>query len=926
MTFKLTVLALSLSVCAMAANGQMLDLGPDATGYQRFMLYPHLERGFDAMARGDRSITLSEFEQAHALAPQNPVVALHLVQAYRRFGEPVRAEALLREQLKRNPGNRQLTLALADVRGMKAKPERAASPVPATATTPLVTPPQSPRTAKAQAEPFAQSPSRVERKKLQPLPIPTSKPMTVAAKRTNAAYAFADKAYKASAGGDHAAAAVSARAALQLVPQSIAYRSLLVYELSETGQLEEADAVASQVPPQAVGSTSELEVRQKMIRQHLAFKYFDQANQASRAGRLDEALAASRHSIEYAPDLMAYQLQLVGLLLTTEQWPQASQSATDALKAVGSQPELLVLRAYALQRQGQRARAEADLDSALATAGLKTSEQQNLRFIAADAALAAGEPKKALDVLESPQPVPGSEDGVASRRALALQAVRRSNTANSASPQTWIIPKIVCVGENLSAWCGVWPGENLPDPGYAAADAAYKAYGARNHEQAIASARQAIELSPANPQYRLLLVNALAASGQLDLADNEASQFLSTYGNEGDMLALRSRIRQRLGQPALATADAQSALQTGSLPIAGEADMLLLLDRKQEARERFNTALQDGTLAGQPELDTAYLAVQVGADDAALGAFNRASSAQSLPDTALQDAAYAAGRLGRNEEAVGYFKRAIDAADGGQLPLTSQQVFNARRSVADRTRQGGVYGSLSYRGIPTSGLSLNPGATSSTLQTGLEAYWRPLGYGDGRLVELYGGLLGTLYSKDPGPVGASTFQGSLGARVKPLTQANLVLALERRLALGSQSQTDWLARVGYSWDKGLDLRVDAPAWWSAQVYTEAGRFIKSKQNYATLEGQAGRSFRLDNIHPKLVAFPHVVFGADRNTGYLPGKQKAVGAGVGMNLRYWFNEDKYTAPRSYWDASMQYRARISGDDRAKGIFFRLTLAY
>lgn len=110
------------------------------------------------------------------------------------------------------------------------------------------------------------------------------------------------------------------------------------------------------------------------------------------------------------------------------------------------------------------------------------------------------------------------------------------------------------------------------------------------------------------------------------------------------------------------------------------------------------------------------------------------------------------------------------------------------------------------------------------------------------------------------------------------------------------------------------------------MYAEAGRFIKAKQNYATFEGQAGRSFRLDDIHPKLVAFPHVVFGADHNTGYMPGKQNAVGAGVGVNMRYWFNEDKYTAPRSYWDASLQYRARISGDDRAKGIFFRLTLAY
>ena len=168
--------------------------------------------------------------------------------------------------------------------------------------------------------------------------------------------------------------------------------------------------------------------------------------------------------------------------------------------------------------------------------------------------------------------------------------------------------------------------------------------------------------------------------------------------------------------------------------------------------------------------------------------------------------------------------------------------------------------------------------------------------------------------------------GALGARVKPLGDTNLILALERRLGIGSKANTDWLARLGYSWSQGLDLRVNAPDWWTAQVYAETGRFIKLKQNYATFEGQAGRSFRLDSIQPKLVIFPHLVLGADRNTGYEKDRQKAVGAGVGTSLRYWFNEDKYTAPQSYWDLSLQYRGRISGDERAKGTFVRFTLSY
>ena len=939
---ELTVLALSLSLPALTASAQSLDLGPDATGYRRFLLYPHLDRAFEAQARGDRATALSEFEQARALAPDNPVVALHLAQALRRFSNPVRAEAVLREQLKRNPGNARLASALAELQSAMVR----------TAELPAAPPPSLSLSPSAEALPGSATPGRPAADgtlALQsPAPKPAApaaalprsgravpaarpyKPVTAASRRADSAYAFADKAYKASAQGDHEAAARLAREALRLAPGNRAYRSLLVYELSETGQFEEADVVVSLALPgmPAGGADDELAARQKMIRQHIAFKYFDQANKAALAGDAEAASQSSRKGIEYAPDLLAHRLQLVGLLLQAKKWPEAEQAANDAVRDLGDRPALLTLRAHALQQQGQRPAATTDLDNALAGAGLAPSDQQNFRLIAVDAALAASEPKKALDLLE-PQ-MAASEaapaEGVASRRTLAFQAFRRSAIPNGAAPPAWATPKVICVGNALAASCEVWPGQNPPDPAFAVADAAYKSFSARNYEAAVSKAREALQISPDNPQYRLLLVNALVAAGQPEQADQQATAFLVASANDGEMLALRSRVRQRQGQESLAALDAEQALRSGSVSAAGETGLLVQLNRKAQARERFNAALREGEFAGQPEVDTAYLAVQVGDDEAAVAAFERASSTNTLPDPALQDAAYAAGRLGRNEESVEYFRRSIDVAQAGQLPLTPQQLFTTRRSVADRTRKMGVYGSLTYRGIASSGLSLNPGATSDTLQGGLEAYWRPFGYGDGRLLELYGGLLGTLYSKADLPTGAPTVQGAVGARVKPLTNANLVLALERRLAIGRLAQTDWLARIGYSWDKGLDLRADAPQWWTAQVYAEAGRFIKLKQNYATFEGQAGRSFRLDAIHPKLVIFPHLVLGADRNTGYQPGHEQAVGAGVGVNLRYWFNEDRYSAPRSYWDASLQYRGRLSGDERAKGVFFRVTLSY
>lgn len=942
MKLNSTMLALSLGLSAFTVSAQTVDLGPDVTGYRRFLLYPHLQKGFEAMAGGDRGRALAEFEQARALAPNNPVVAIHLAEAYRRFGEPARAEAVLREQLTRNPGDARLNKALRELRaGTPVSALLHAAPAPSVKTLTGKAPVGEPPADIASAA----SPDAVPSGSLpRPVAMPprfrlasgagsrraTSSPAAAGQPRQpDPAYEFADTAYKASARGDHAAAVRAAREAVALAPDNRAYRSLLVYALTETDQLEEADAVILQAPTGAgtavPGAEDDLVVRHRLIRQRIAFKHFDAANKALAAGQADAAAQSARKGVEYAPGLLPHRLQLVGVLLAAQKWQEAREAASDAIRDLGSQPALLVLRAHTLQRLGQRAAAAADLGDALTEPGLSAVDQQNFRLIAADAAMAAGEPRKALDLL-APLAASAPDEGVAARRALALQMSRRSVFSGVAVPSAWATPKVICGGSSFSPSCDVWPGENSPDPAYAVAEAAYKAFGARDHETAVSKAREALQLSPDNPQYRLLLVNALMASGQLALADQEATGFLSRHGDDTEMLVLRSTVRQRMGQDLLAAADAETALRSDRLSVASEIGMLLQLDRKMLARERFATANREGVFIDQPDVDIAYLAVQVGDDAEAAAAFDRAASRGALPDSALLDAAYAAGRVGRNDQAVAYFSQAIDAAESGRLGLLPQSLFNARRSVADRTRKWGIYGALTYRGIAASGLSLTPGATNDTLQGGAEVYWRPFGYGDGRLLEVYGGLSETLYSKAGLTTGAPSVQGALGARVKPLADADLVFALERRLGIGSKAETDWLARAGYSWDQGRDLRVDVPDWWTAQVYAEAGRFVKLKQNYATFEGQAGRSFRLDQVHPKLVVFPHVVFGADRNTGHASGQENAVGAGVGASLRYWFNEDKYNAPRSYWDVSMQYRGRISGDSRAKGVFLRVTLSY
>jgi adsorption protein A len=95
--------ALTIATPLHAADGadgpDQFDLGSDVSGYRRFLIYPHLQKGWDSMRRGDRARALAEFERARELAPENALIALQLADAYRTFGEIARAETVLRQQL-----------------------------------------------------------------------------------------------------------------------------------------------------------------------------------------------------------------------------------------------------------------------------------------------------------------------------------------------------------------------------------------------------------------------------------------------------------------------------------------------------------------------------------------------------------------------------------------------------------------------------------------------------------------------------------------------------------------------------------------------------------------------------------------------------------------------------------------------------------
>jgi hypothetical protein len=276
-------------------------------------------------------------------------------------------------------------------------------------------------------------------------------------------------------------------------------------------------------------------------------------------------------------------------------------------------------------------------------------------------------------------------------------------------------------------------------------------------------------------------------------------------------------------------------------------------------------------------------------------------------------------------EAVGYFKRAIDAADGLQLKLDPQMLYDTRRTVADLTRKWGVLASVTMRNgsgvVPGFGLTGgSPG--QRTTQAGVEAYYRPWGYRNGEFVELFARGFWTLASQNGSLTGGDSFTGGLGIRWKPISAQNFVLSFSR--VFGPNVRDDWLAQIGYSYDLGTDLRMDRDSWWTVQGYAEVGRYLEQGINYGLASLMVGRSF-IVSADRRTVLFPHGFVGVEY-TSNDPVAKTAAGIGPGISLRRWFREDKYDAPRSYWDITLQYRARITGDDRMKGPYVNALLNY
>ncbi|PWV83643.1 NfrA family protein [Phyllobacterium myrsinacearum] len=430
---------------------------------------------------------------------------------------------------------------------------------------------------------------------------------------------------------------------------------------------------------------------------------------------------------------------------------------------------------------------------------------------------------------------------------------------------------------------------------------------------------------------RLALADAALASSHPEAAFAALQPFGASA--EYAVWIRRGRALQLMKDFAGAEAALARAQQMAATPperdevAAARIGLLNAENKKREAAGLFAASRAAGQFATLNTVSLGYLATQAGDDATAHEAFQLAKRKGELHGSQLIDAAYAARRVYSNEEAVSLLHQAIDAQEQGEFNLEPQALFGLRRETADLTREFGAYSTLSYGSSGVSNGTFQPLSNSGRiLQLGSEVYWRPpvIGYRDGATFEFFARQFTTLTDSLNGPTGFSTTQGSVGARWKPFSRYNFVLEASKLFKIGKYSRNDTLLRAALSDGFGTDLRVDVPAWWTGQYYAEAGRYVESGQNIANGEARLGRSFRMDSIDDHLVLTPFVAVAANFDSDLA--NEFALGAGPGLNARYWFREDKYRAPMSYVDLTVQYRVRVAGDDRAGGVFAGLSVAY
>lgn len=812
---------------------------------------------------------------------------------------------------------------------------------------------------------FDSSALREVKANLRPAPAGTGNTSSAAWRK---GFPIATQAYADYNAKEYVTSAQRAEAAFRLDPTQGAWAQLWLDALQAQGKYAEAARAADTAVSLGAPNRNDLLARRQTLQRRMAVIPAQKGYQALIANDPHAAVPFAREAVSLAPDIDSHRLLLMTSLMLDNQLSAAEDAATDALQQDDGNIVALVMRAYLRQRQGKTAEADADFDAALKADWLDDGQRKNVRLIAADAALAAGDSKRVTALVASLD----QKDAAVLRRLREAKTARRPAQLSLAS---YPAPVQDCHDTPYGTSCELLPSDAAGAGGASAQ--AYAAYARGDYPDAIAKARKAVSEEPQDAALQRLLTTALSAgnAAQMKEAEQRLNDTLVKSPADAALLMQRGYLYQRESQPEKAIADFRAARATGNAPPTSILDEGYALANAGDKRSAVDTLKQaiDMNDAGKLALTPA----QRYDTRSAVGGLSREWGA--TVSAGYRGARPAGAGLGGAEVSV-----------PGDAVFGSAEVFWRPSMILNSTtRVFEVYGRLTQ--------TLANGAGETPAQTVVDPCTNtPVNVNE---------------SVNNGLSGIPTTTGSLGIRFTPSTQYGLTFGLERQFNLGSATRSGtvtpasnalrcrlsgrdpsnpngaalgnprtanylsragnggWLSYMTYGYYEGTTLRMDKPSWLTIEGYMQAGyswqdmpsQFwftdqttgaqsarssgrYKRDQLFAAYEVRVGRSFRLDRVSDRLVLFPYAVVAGDflkendrveapaLGDGSIAllgnGSDWSMGAGAGVNVRYWFREDHYDAPRSYIDWATQYRFNVGGGskDRSKGLFMTVTLSY
>ena len=862
------------------------------------------DQGYKAYARGDYETALNRADAALALRPD--VVRLYQLRVYalQKLGRVDDAMHAAEQAISKGYTSAELEAALTN---LKTAPDGGTSAVPTTA-------------------------------------------------QYRKAFPIATLAYQQLAAGKYKEAVSNAEIAVRTDPSQGEWALLWLNALEDLQRYEDMITAGKQAIELGAPNRDAIGALMRLASQAIAVQYAQKAYEALAKNHPEEAVPEAREAVRRAPDVSSHRLLLISALQATQDTAGAEAAASDALKVDDENTTIHLQRAYLRQQLGQGVAAQEDIDAVLAQDWIDEDLRRNTRLIGADLALANGHRDRALELLA---PLP-ADDKQAEARRVAAKAIGSLWKAAEALPVTAYAPLQLCRDTPYGTVCEMepWDAPGTDNP----AARAYATYGQKRYPEAIALARRAVAEDPKNAGNQTLLTTVLASGlpAEQQEAMTRLDEALAAQADDVNLLRQRGYLRLANGQPLLALEDFVAARNTGNAPatnLLDEAYAMAATGRRVPAAAMLRQAIDDADegklpLDAQQRFDTR----------SAIANFSREWGVSA-----------SVGYRGARAPSNGLVGQPV-SVPGNAVFSTVEAYWRPPEFLNSSSSTFDVYGRLSntlHSGTDVTGAQRVPDPCGGTVDVAESRTHAASGF------PTTTGALGVRYT--PWAEKNLTFglerQFFLGNATRTGfldPSSNAVRCLLNQQASAVDYRTDaaagaWQAYVLYGFYEGTGLRIDAKSWFTMEGYLQAGYTLldaptaytlrnssgqvlgssdgklKRGQGFAAGEVRVGRSF-LTDYSDRLVFFPHVSLAADwysnrnRATGApVPGNAGfdlsgsgsdwSLGAGLGVNVRYWLEGDHYRAQSSYIDGSLQYRTRLGGvTDRARGVFLSLTYSY